>query len=280
MLVPIASLVNGVKTQQIDIQNRGLAFGDGVFETMRLEKGTIPLLDLHKARLRSGLNALGLNYSDASLARDLAQLFDVVTQANVSTARVKLIVSRGQGGQGVIPSQDAGVDVAIIAYASTLTAWVQPSVALKTSDVLIPHNTNLAGLKHLNRLDYVLAAQAAKPIGNEQVLLLDVAGNVVETLHHNVFFILGGNVITPALNRCGVNGVFKQFLMSVVLPETGGRIIERDINLAEAKRCDACFITNAYSGLTPVSGIDGQHFEGDALLAAISAELTQALGEK
>lgn len=101
MLAPVVSLVNGVKTQQIDIQNRGMAFGDGVFETMRLTQGCIPLLDLHKARLHVGIKALGLNYSEAALNKHLAQLFSIINDSNIVSGRVKLIVARGQGGRGL-----------------------------------------------------------------------------------------------------------------------------------------------------------------------------------
>lgn len=283
MLVPIVSLVNGVKTQQIDIQNRGMAFGDGVFETMRLTQGRIPLLDLHKARLHTGIKALGLNYSEAALNKHLAQLFSIISDSNIASGRIKLIVARGQGGQGgqgVIPSPDAGVDVSILLYASQLAAWVQPAVALKTSKVQLPHNVNLAGIKHLNRLDYVLAAQAVMPTENEQVLLLDVANNIVETVHHNVFFIRGSEVVTPLLTRCGVNGVFKQWLTNSVIPQAGLQLVEREISLADAETCDACFITNAYSGLTPVTAINGYLFNSCEKLNAITGEINQILGDK
>ena len=280
MLEPVVSLVNGVKTQQIDIQNRGMAFGDGVFETMRLTQGCIPLLDLHKARLHTGIKALGLNYSEAALNKHLAQLFSIISDSNIVSGRVKLIVARGQGGQGVIPSADAGVDVSILLYASQLAAWVQPAVALKTSKVQLPHNVNLAGIKHLNRLDYVLAAQVAMPAENEQVLLLDVANNIIETLHHNVFVIRGSEVDTPSLARCGVNGVFKQWLANSVIPKVGLQLVERETSLADAESCDTCFITNAYSGLTPVTAINGHLFNSCENLNAITGQINQILGDK
>lgn len=277
MLKPAVSIVNGINIQSIDVLNRGLAFGDGVFETMRVMDGAIPLIHLHKARLLRGLHALRLNYSAANLSNDIDTLLAQVKQQGICSGRAKWIVSRASGGQGVIPSDSSGVDVVLLFYPSDISGWIQSSVKLMTGNVRLPRNANLAGLKHLNRLDYVLAAQQSNMNVGQHLLLMDTAENVIETLHHNVFFIQSDAILTPSLKSSGVQGVFKAFLTEKVLPSLGVLVVEKDITLAEAEQCEACFITNAYSGITPVNRLRDVDYSESSVLNDIGIEVNNLL---
>lgn len=258
---PLLSIVNGTRSALIDTQSRGLAFGDGVFETMRVTQGKIPLQGYHTQRLLHGVNALGLSFSESELQQSFRHFLSEINQVGVISGRAKCIVARRAGGQGVIPTQPSEVDVVFLYYQlgaqpnDADLLWSQSPLELLVSNTRLPLNANLAGLKHLNRLDYVLAAQRSPLTPSQQLLLLDTEGHVIETLHHNVFFLVGSQIITPRLDLSGVEGVFKAFLKQVVAPELALEWLEKDIALGALGTFDGCFITNAFTGITPVKSI-------------------------
>ena len=209
----------------------------------------------HWARLLKGCERLSIPLCEEQLLDDL-QLFltNLTNHKNQLDGIVKLIVTRGSGGRGYAPPNKPQVTLIWqwlpLAQSS---AEAQCGVALSVSAVRLAKQAQLAGLKHLNRLEYVLAAQAASD--GYIPLLLDADGLVVETLSHNIFFVRAGIIITPNLMHCGVDGVLKQFTQQQLAPSLNFKIQEENISLDQLMVADEVFIGNSVRGFWPVTSL-------------------------
>jgi 4-amino-4-deoxychorismate lyase len=255
--------LNGTPQAALPVDNRGLAYGDGLFETLRLASGRCAWWPWHSERLRASLARLGLaspegrvacltpTFWEAELTAFLAQL----AAAGVSEGVIKLIVWRGFGAPGYRPTADGGLD--------HLWQWyppVQPLApsCLEVSVVRLAHQPLLAGMKHLNKLEYVLAA--AKASAGLMPLLCDSENQVIESLSHNVFYRVHDRWYTPPLTGAGVAGVLRaRWLESSLsgLPP----LAERALPLEQLWQCDELLIGNSLRGFGAVSGIrSGERF--------------------
>ena len=248
--------LNGEPQSPLSIKDRGLAYGDGLFETMRCENGQIPFLPLHLARFERGLKALALPASFESIASQIHSFSKAVTAQAQTPAIIKLIVSRGVGGRGYAPSENAQPTVILQAFVAPLVGEDSEGVSLAVSRVALAEQQWLAGIKHLNRLEYVLAAADVQNRCPEATaLLLNNQGHVIESLHHNLFCVQGGHVYTPALNLCGVAGVLRRWLLDDLAPELSLPCLVLPITLDELSGFDEVFIGNSVRGFMPVTQI-------------------------
>ena len=237
------------------MSDRGLAYGDGLFETLSFQHGQCALAHWHWARLLKGCERLSIPLAEEQLLNDL-QLFltNLTKHKSVLDGIVKLIVTRGSGGRGYAPPDKP--------KATLIWQWLpliessmeaQEGVALNVSTIRLAKQIQLAGLKHLNRLEYVLAAQAVSD--GYIPLLLDADGYVIETLSHNIFFVYAGVIITPNLMHCGVDGVLKQFSQQQLAPSLSLKIQQENISLDQLMAADEVFIGNSVRGFWPVTSL-------------------------
>lgn len=245
--------VNGEFGASLPMADRGLAYGDGLFETMRFQKGLCALADEHWARLLKGCERLSITLDKNRLLADLQSFLNNIQKQEPNLhGIVKLIVTRGAGGKGYLPPENSKTTLIwqwLPAAAPSTDA--QNGVSLCVSDVRLAKQKLLAGLKHLNRLEYVLAADRA-PAG-QLPLLLDADEYVIETLSHNVFLVREGEVITPHLMHCGVEGVLKQFAQQKIAPSLNINMREACVSLNELMAADEVFIGNSVRGFWPIT---------------------------
>jgi 4-amino-4-deoxychorismate lyase len=257
-------LINGVSGDLISIRDRGLLYGDGVFRTLRSAGGRALHWPLHYQKLQHDCAALGIFCPDfGRLSAELASLL-----VDHPDAVLKIIVTRGQGMRGYAPVSDA--IPTHIWDVSPLPAYpvsnLTEGVTLGLCTLRLSHQPRLAGIKHLNRLENVLAA--AECIEVNEGLLLDVEGLVIEGVRSNVFLISQGCLITPDLSRCGVAGVQRDRVMDCAR-QIGMKVEVRNVGLDELHKADEVFLTNSVFGLWPVARFENTqwtHFDGAASL--------------
>lgn len=256
------SSVNGVVDGQLPVTDRGLAFGDGVFETLRVVDGTIPLWPLHLDRLQQGLLRLAIALPPERLTQTRAQLDAYLAEASERSGTVKLIVTRGCSGGGY--QYPEGISANVI---MTYRPWQSPKSAsqgLMICATPVYENPHLAGIKHLSRLENVLARQEVEAAGYEDGVLMDRAGYLVETINSNLFlYDAEGEVVTPSLRHCGVAGIARRLLREVYAPAVGLNVVVRDVTLAELPQFVGAFKTNSITGASQVVSI-GDHDYGNA----------------
>lgn len=228
-------------------EGRGFAYGDGVFETMRATGGTIPWWPAHRARLHTGATRLGIVLpSVAMLDREVGDF-----AARHADATIKLILTRGSGGRGYAPSPDAPPVWTLIASplppppraGGLVLRWCGTRLALQPA---------LAGLKHCNRLEQVLAraewaAAGFDPAEVDEGLMRDTDGHVVCATAANLFIWRDGRWSTPPVDRCGIAGVCRGWLVDALGAEVA------PLSVADVEGAGALLLCNALRGILPVA---------------------------
>lgn len=246
-------LVNGTATGQLDARDRGLHYGDGVFTTLRVREGEAALWERHASRLVTGCNGLGIT------PPNLEQLHSEVQRACVNTACgvLKIIITRGTGGRGYAPPCDHAPTRLVALYPwpdFPANNWSH-GVVVRVNKLRLARNPRLAGIKHLNRLEQVLARAEWDDSAIAEGLMLDEHDHVIEATAANVFMVREGHVLTPALHDCGVAGVMRALIMQ--LAQTAGlQVRECSVTLNEARDAEEMFLTNSVIGVWPVRELD------------------------
>lgn len=229
--------------------NRALAYGDGLFETILLQNGIMPLWSLHMQRLQSGLLQLGLQNMDESVL--LEQINTL--RAGQGDGVVKLIVFRDAKQRGYTGGTDK---INFIITISPLSN-AQTCNELGISSVRLSSQKKLAGLKHLNRLEQVLAANELVDTPFCDALMLDGNNRVIETTYKNIVLIKDGKLYSPKLHKCGVYGVALRWLKS-----QGYEIKWKKIEFKTLHKYDGFLVCNSIRGFDAMASINNQfHFK-------------------
>lgn len=249
------SLVNGRDSRQLDIQDRGLAYGDGVFETIAVVSGKAQWLQLHLQRLHSGCQRLQIALDTAALEREIAQL---LAGCDDDPAVLKIIVSRqspDQRGYRFDPAATSNRYLQLQASTPGARADWQRGISLRLCRHRLPINPPLAGIKHLNRLDNIIARAEWDDAEIAEGVMLDSEGWVIEGTMSNLFIERGDTLLTPALQRCGVAGVIRRLIIDTLAPQQGIRVEETALSVAELAAAPALFICNSLIGICPVTAL-------------------------
>ncbi len=240
--------------------DRGLAYGDGLFETMRVHAGAVPWWDAHWSRLSLGAARLSIGLPDAGQARaEAGSLFD-----DGAHGVLKLLLTRGGGARGYAPIDGAEPSWMLARHplpapaASARAIWCDTRLALQPA---------LAGIKHCNRLEQVLARAECVAAGADEGLMCDGEGTVVSATSANLFVLRDGRWLTPPIDRCGVAGTCR----AILLPALDAR--EQRLQRGDVDRADAVFLCNAVRGILPVARLGARTWELHPALAQAHAAL-------
>ncbi len=266
----VAGLRNGVRIDDpahaVAVDDRGFNYGDGLFETTLLRNGSVRFLDAHLQRLRNGCERLGIRFP-AELAADIAAL-----GAAHLEGVLKIVVTRGAGGRGYRPDPHAPVDRTLTIH--PMPAAAKPSLLrLRWCDTRFSRNPLLAGLKHLNRLEQVMAQNEWHDTTIDEGLMCDTEGELVSATAGNVFIVRNGALLTPDLRFCGVRGVMRSQVLRAAA-ELGIPCSEEPLWPHDLEEADEVFLTNAVRGLRPVAELQERRWES----VAVATRLSQALG--
>lgn len=246
-------LVNGMHGNLISIRDRGLLYGDGVFRTLRASGGHALHWPLHYQKLLHDCTALGIACPDPGLLS--AELNELL--ALHPDGAIKLIVTRGQGMRGYAPP--IRVEPTHLWDVSPLPGfpadWATSGIRARLCQLRLGQQPRLAGIKHLNRLENVLAAAEWNDAGIAEGLLMDAAGNVIAGTRSNLFVVTQGKLITPDLSRCGVAGVQRDRVMAWAKRHDMPLQV-RDISLDEVLHADELFVVNSIMVLWPLRELE------------------------
>ncbi len=246
--------INGEPADSISVNDRGLSYGHGLFETIKIFNKTAPLLRYHIERLTEGARAIGIVSNEALLKKYFYQLLDVIPEGGV----IKIVVTAGSGKRGYFYNKP-GSTCYILQWYPLGTNFSLPrkqGVSLKCCQHRLPISPLLSGIKHLNRLDQVIA-RAEWEGEFYDGLMLSQDGYVVECVSSNIFLFKAGAWITPEIAECGVAGVMRRYLMDDLFPSTGYIIKEVKLTVDDLLSADEVFICNSIAGILPVLSVDG-----------------------
>jgi len=251
-------LINGREGYQIDAGDRGLSYGDGLFETLAVSAGSPCLWEDHMQRLEAGCLRLGIPVPEWEILRK-----DVLREiGSAQQGVIKIIVTRGSGERGYrLP--DKVVPTRIVRY----TPWPEhprnareEGVAVRVCSSRLGLNPALAGLKTLNRLEQVMARSEWSSPKIAEGLMRDSEGRVIEGTMSNLFLLRRGGVVTPDLSRCGIAGVMRRVIMTTA-EEIGIRVSTEEITLEALMHSDGLFLSNSLIGIWPVREVSGKQFD-------------------
>lgn len=251
-------LINGKKTEQIGARDRGLHYGDGLFETIAVIEGEAVFWERHLQRLEKGCQRLSLPFPDPALLQREAQSLI----KNEPRAVLKLIISRGEGGRGYAypePTRSTRLLMPYLWPDYPIQNWRQ-GVQVRFCDTRLARQPQLAGLKHLNRLEQVLARNEWRDANIAEGLMCDENGNVIEGTLSNLFMLHNGVLHTPDLSQCGVAGIMRERILELAHRQ-GIRIEIDNITKAQLLAADEVFLSNSLIGLWPVNSLQGRNFK-------------------
>lgn len=248
--------------------DRANSFGDGVFETLLVQRGEAVLLDRHLQRLSDGLQRLSIPCVRDKLSHDL-QLIEPFIRKGENFI-LKIVVSRGSTVFGY-SSQQTSVNRLLLLQPYTVKRV--DALRLMVCETRLSIQPLLAGIKHCNRLEQVLARREVDGSGCDEGLVLDQQGRVVEATAANLFIVESDEFITAPIVDAGVIGVVREFLIEDLMPQLGFSLRKEPIDLARLKAADACLLTNSVQGLRQVASL--QSSEGAACQWSQHALLSQ-----
>ena len=265
-------LVNGQPADSISALDRGLGYGDGLFETVAVRDGTAELWSEHLARLKSGCDRLGIPYP-----RELEEEGRALIEG-VERGVLKIIVTRGVGGRGYRPPEAAEPTriLSLHPWPDYPAAWWSDGVTVRRCDTPLGCNPRLAGIKHLNRLEQVLARVEWSDSAVAEGLMSDTEGRIVEGVMSNLFVVRDGALLTPSLERCGVAGVMRGAVMRAAA-EAGIPCTEGELREATLEAADELLLTNSLIGIWPVARLGEREWPVGPLTRRLQEALS-ALG--
>ncbi len=268
----LRALVNGVNADTLPLTDRGLQYGDGLFETIAVRASRPCLWSEHLGRLALGAARLGIPLPNPDLL-----LHECLTLAQgVDAAVLKVILTRGSGGRGYRPPTAPSPTriVALYPPPGYPPDWTEAGVTVRWCQTALGESPSLAGIKHLNRLEQVLARMEWDDEGIAEGLMCDTRGRMIAGTMSNVFVYAGGRLQTPRLDTCGVAGTVRALVLRLAT-ECGVTAVEADLIRADLEGADGVFLTNAVLGVAPVRRLDRVEYEPgrlpQKLLAAVRA---------
>lgn len=262
-------LINGELKNTLAITDRGLQYGDGLFETIEIVHGQPVFLTEHLARLKAGCQTLKICYPDETL------LLDEIKQISTDCKQgvIKLMLTRGSGGRGyrqpelVKPTRI----IALYPFPDYPEHYGTKGIQARFCDTRLGLNPLLAGLKHNNRLEQVLA-RAEWQDEFQEGLMLNLNEHVIEGTMSNLFIVKEQIVYTPEITLSGIKGVIRQMIINIAeqnlipLQET---LLTKDLVL----QADELFVSNSVIGIWPIKTLEHKSYSVGSVTQKIMTAL-------
>ena len=264
-------LVNGEISSLVETSNRGFNYGDGIFETLLVHAGRPRRWQGHMDRLGIGCERLGLQMPPQSILLREVQ----TVSAGLVDAVVKIVITRGGQARAYMPPEGENCVRIVSAhrFPDGIAELARKGVRARICDLRLAIQPALGGMKHLNRLEQVLASAELRESGAAEGILLDREEHVVCADSANIFLVMENRLLTPRLDLCGVRGVVRGHILAGL----GARCEQRRVTLDMVQEADEVFICNTVKGIVPVTAIDDQEFQIGLVTRELQAWLTEGV---
>lgn len=254
---------NGTQIQDTHLErlafNRSFLYGDGFFETMRVINGSIPLWEYHWNRISKSLDYL--KFPSHSIMEKEALKSELLNSIGFNkNATCKIIIFRTGPGKYAPKMPRLQYMISCQSFSTPLPIW--PENGLKVAycqNSIVPAEAPYGFLKKTAALPYVIADQEKVELGLDELIILNTKGEVAESIYHNVFCIIKGEVITSPISSGCVEGVFRNFLLDH-LQVAGQKTIVRTLTQEDLSTAEEIFLTNAVRLIQPVSELNGKKY--------------------
>ncbi|MBL1263857.1 aminodeoxychorismate lyase [Candidatus Methylomicrobium oryzae] len=247
-------LVNGERRETLSVSDRGLQYGDGLFETIEIKDCRPVFFDLHLKRLEAGCLRLGLPFPSSGL---LAEEAGTLCRESPAQAVLKIIVTAGSGGRGY--RRPEAIETARILslhpFPDYPATFGTEGIRARICAIRLGINPALAGLKHLNRLEQVLARAEWSDPAIQEGLMLDSAGHLIEGTMSNLFYVRNGALYTASLEQCGIAGIIRELIIRLATRHRFA-VTELSYTFEQLASADEIFVCNSIIGIWPVRQIE------------------------
>ena len=267
-------LVNGELLKLVPATDRGLNYGDGLFETLAVIQGQPRWWQDHMDRLALSCDCLGMQMpAQAVLLREVQTV-----SAGTQKCAAKIVLTRGAGGRGYAPQ--AGMEPTRIVSAHEWPSGIEndalQGVEGRTCDIKLGIQPELGGMKHLNRLEQVLASAEMTDHEASEGIMLDTADHVISAIASNLFMVYQQQLMTPRLDRCGVRGVLRGRILKIMKKRCELRRISHDM-LAGASEV---FLCSSLRGIVPLRKLDNVDYAIGSVTRELQGWLEASVGNR
>lgn len=265
-------LINGIESNHLPINDRGLQYGDGLFETIEINAGRPVFLDRHLQRLVNGCITLAIPTLDLAI---LTEEIHRVCQGS-QQAVLKIIITRGSGGRGYRlpqPINPARI-ISLHPFPNYPAHYAEHGINARFCNTRLGLNPTLAGIKHLNRLEQVLARAEWNNDSYQEGIMLDMNGHVIEGTMSNLFYLKNEKLYTSSLQFSGVAGIIRSIVMQLATSQQIP-LVEHCYDKADLLSADSAFVCNSVIGIWPILRLEGVQFA----VSQHTKELQQVLME-
>jgi len=268
----LGSWIDGVTGSSVPVDDRGLQYGDGIFETILVRAGRPRFLEAHRERMRRGLGQLGIQFQATE------ELLGEIGRAAAMApplAILKIIITRGSTNRrGYAPAGFVQARRIVSLWETTALERevMEKGVILRIARLRLPQTSAFPGIKHLNRLENVMAAAEGIDLPSYESLLLDTGDHLVSGISCNVFIVKSGMLLTPPVDRVGVAGVMR----GIVLRESAALGIaarEQALGMDDVAGADGIFITNVRIGVVQAQRVGEHVFPMNPIAARLAAHI-------
>lgn len=268
-------MINGEISAQVSVNDRGLHYGDGVFETLVALNGKLQHWDEHIRRLEMGCQRLKIQVPDAELLKN--ETHELIKQQNTSNQSkliIKMIVTRGIGKRGYKPPASTQVTriITLYPYPEYPSQHFNEGVKITLCKIPLSCNPILAGIKHLNRLEQVMAQDEWDDPDIVDGIMLNNNQHVIEGTMSNIFWVSNNQLLTPNLTNCGVDGVTRTNILRLA-KELQITIKINDFFMKDLLAADEIMISNSVFGILPVRAVDSHIFPVGPLTKQLMSKL-------
>ncbi|MDO9046679.1 MAG: aminodeoxychorismate lyase [Methylobacter sp.] len=276
-------LINGESKEHIEIADRGFQYGDGLFETIEVRDGHAVFLERHLERLNSGCQRLYIPFPGAELlsfeAGELCRRW--VSDTHSVRAVLKIIVTRGSGGRGY-RQPDVIQPTRVLSlhpYPDYPEIYSEQGIVARFCVTRLGLNSTLAGIKHLNRLEQVMARAEWNDPAIQEGLMLDVNDHVIEGTMTNLFYIKNKCLYTAVLAQSGVAGIMRGIIMTISV-DHGFPVIEHAFTKDELLSANEVFVCNSIIGIWPIKQIETTRFSVGPITKSIQSRLDRVINRE
>lgn len=262
-------LVNGISQDYLPLSDRAVQFGDGAFTTFRIKNGTPLFWSLHQQRLREA--CLRLHIAAPLWDTLYAEVHKLAAEQGEGVGKV--ILSRGEGGRGYATSHVNGPTraVAVFPLPERVAQWRQYGIGLHWAQFRLAIQPQLAGIKHLNRLEQIMGRREITEAGWDEAIFCDTQDKIIECNAFNLFWRKQETLFMPQLDNCGVSGVMARVLAEHCALH-GHTIKEVAVRPAALDDVDEIFISNSVFGAVPVMSLGSRMLPSNFLCRLLQKE--------
>ncbi|WP_076417856.1 aminodeoxychorismate lyase [Colwellia sp. UCD-KL20] len=248
--------VNGQQVNHISVNDRGLAYGDGIFTTAKVTNGQIELIHQHINRLKTGCCLFKILDVDFIVLEN--ELIECCKTYNLAV--LKIIITSGEGGRGYsrLGGSRPNIIIKISEFPTKYLHWAQSGITLADASIKLGINPLFSGVKHLNRLEQVLIRNELDQTSYDDLLVFNIFDEVIETTCANIFWFENGDIFTPEIKDSGVAGIQRA---EVLRKHPSTKIIKA--KASDIIRAQSMFITNSIMEIVPIINYAGNKLNID-----------------